>query len=160
MTRPLWSSRLMKEFEFRQYINGQWVDANHGGTWELVNPATEEIIGVMPFGDASDARDALDFAAAAFPKWSRMTPYERGDILYRAAEWILARVDELAGVTTEECGKPLRESTAEWRSATNYLKWFAEEGKRAYGRTIPARLSSRRILVVRQPVGVVGTITA
>jgi succinate-semialdehyde dehydrogenase/glutarate-semialdehyde dehydrogenase len=100
----------MKEFVFRKYVNGQWRDANHGGVWDLVNPATEEMIGAIPFGDASDARDALDFASAAFPKWSRMTPYERGDVLYRAAEWILARVDDLAVITTEESGKPLRES--------------------------------------------------
>jgi succinate-semialdehyde dehydrogenase len=148
------------EFIFKQLINGEWVDANNGGTWDLLNPATEEVIGVMPFGDASDARNALDFAAAAFPKWSRKTPYERADVLMKAAEWINARLDDLARISTEESGKPLRESKAEWRSATNYLAWFAEEAKRAYGRVIPSRVASRRVMLVQQPIGVVGVITA
>lgn len=147
-------------YTFKQLINGAWRDAAKGGRWELINPATEEIIETLPFGDANDANAAIDAAAAAFPAWASKTPYERGDILLAAADWILQRVDELAVITTEESGKPLSESTAEWRSATNYLKWFAEEGKRAYGRIIPARVGTRRIQVSHQPMGVIGTITA
>jgi succinate-semialdehyde dehydrogenase / glutarate-semialdehyde dehydrogenase len=147
-------------YVFKQLINGAWVDAAKGGIWELVNPATEELIEILPFGDAEDANAAIEAAAAAFPAWAAKTPYERGDILLAAAEWILKRLDELARITTEESGKPLSESLAEWRSATNYLKWFAEEGKRAYGRIIPARVETRRIQVSHQPMGVVGTITA
>jgi acyl-CoA reductase-like NAD-dependent aldehyde dehydrogenase len=147
-------------YVFKQLINGAWVDAVKGGTWELVNPATEELIEVLPFGDAEDANGAIEAAAAAFPAWAAKTPYERGDILLAAAEWILKRLDELARITTEESGKPLSESLAEWRIATNYLKWFAEEGKRAYGRIIPARVETRRIQVSHQPMGVIGTITA
>jgi succinate-semialdehyde dehydrogenase / glutarate-semialdehyde dehydrogenase len=147
-------------YPFKQLINGVWVDAANGGQWELINPATEEIIELLPFGDAEDANAAIEAAAMAFPAWSGKTPYERGDILLAAAEWILQRLDDLARITTEESGKPLSESLAEWRSATNYLKWFAEEGKRAYGRIIPARVGTRRIQVSHQAMGVIGTITA
>ncbi len=147
-------------FVFKQLINGEWVDARSGGTWDLVNPATEEVIMQVPFGSVYDAQAAVDFAQVAFRQWSQTTPYERADILKKAAAWILERVDAMAVITTEESGKPLRESTAEWRSAANYLRWFAEEAKRAYGRTIPALAAGRRITVLKQPIGVVGTITA
>lgn len=150
----------MTDFIFKQLINGQWVDANSGNTWALVNPATEEVLMDIPFGDASDAQAALDSAAAAFPSWSKKTPYQRAEVLMKAAALVLERAEEMAVITTEECGKPLSESLAEWRSAANYLIWFAEEGKRAYGRVIPARVPNRRIMVIHQPVGVVGTITA
>ncbi|MCA0454617.1 MAG: NAD-dependent succinate-semialdehyde dehydrogenase [Chloroflexi bacterium] len=150
----------MSDFIFKQLINGEWVGASNGGTWALLNPATEEKLLDIPFGDAEDARAAIDAAAAAFPAWSRKTPYQRAEVLMKAADWILARVDELAVITTEESGKPLSESLAEWRSAANYIIWNAEEAKRAYGRTIPARLATRRIMVLQQPLGVVGTITA
>jgi succinate-semialdehyde dehydrogenase len=150
----------MSAFVFKQLINGEWVDAHSGNTWDLVNPATEEIIMQVPYGSVYDAQAALDFAAAAFHQWSKTTPYERASILRKAADWILERVDDMAVITTEESGKPLRESTAEWRSAANYLRWFGEEAKRAYGRTIPAMAQGRRISVLRQPIGVVGTITA
>jgi acyl-CoA reductase-like NAD-dependent aldehyde dehydrogenase len=150
----------MSGFMFKQLINGEWVDARDGGLWDLVNPATEEVIMQVPFGGVYDVQAALDFAAAAFRKWAQTTPYQRAEVLVKAAQWILERVDEMAVITTEESGKPLRESLAEWRSAANYLRWFAEEGKRAYGRTIPALLNGRRIMVIKQPIGVVGTITA
>lgn len=150
----------MSDFIFKQLINGEWVDASKGKTWSLVNPATEEILMEIPFGDAADAQTAIDAAAAAFPAWSRKTPYQRAEVLMKAAQWILERVEAIAPITTEECGKPLGESLAEWRSAANYLIWNAEESKRAYGRTIPARTTSRRIMVIPQPLGVIGTITA
>lgn len=150
----------MSDTRFQQLIAGEWVNAQHGGTWDLINPATEEIIQQVPFGDASDASAAIDAAQIAFPAWSQRTPYERAEVLMVAAEWILARADELARITTEESGKPLSESAAEWRSASNYFKWFAEECKRAYGRIIPARVATRRIHVQPQPLGVVGSITA
>ncbi|MBN8619281.1 MAG: NAD-dependent succinate-semialdehyde dehydrogenase [Anaerolineae bacterium] len=150
----------MTLFTYKQLINGQWVNALKGGVWPLVNPATEQVLMDVPFGDADDAVAAIDAASAAFPAWASQTPYQRAEVLMKAAAWILERVDELAVVTTEESGKPLSESLAEWRSAANYIIWNAEEGKRAYGRTIPARLATRRIMVMQQPLGVVGTITA
>lgn len=150
----------MSEYRFQQLIDGEWVNAQHGGTWDLINPATEEIIQQVPFGGTSDASAAINAAQTAFSTWSQRTPYERAEVLMTAAEWILARADELASITTEESGKPLSESAAEWRSASNYLRWFAEECKRAYGRIIPARVATRRIHVQPQPLGVVGSITA
>jgi acyl-CoA reductase-like NAD-dependent aldehyde dehydrogenase len=150
----------MSEYHFQQLINGEWTDAASGGTWDLVNPATEAVIQQVPFGDRRDAEAAIEAAHTAFKSWSRTTPYERAEILITAADWLLHRAEELARYTTEESGKPLSESLAEWRSAANYLKWNAEECKRAYGRIIPARTGTRRIHVQHMPVGVVGTITA
>jgi len=150
----------MSDFHFQQLIGGQWTDASDGGTWALLNPAHETLIQHIPFGGADDARAAIDAAAKAFPAWSRQTPYERGEVLFRTADWILARAEALARITTEEAGKPYAESLAEWRSAANYFRWNAEEGKRIYGRTIPARVATRRIHVQHQPIGVVATITA
>src|SRR5690606_25690738 len=145
---------------YQQLIDGEWVDAANGKTWDLVNPATEEVIAQIPFGDAVDAQAAIDAAATALPGWASKTPYERAQIMHRAAAWIRERIDELAVITIEESGKPLREATGEWNTGANLLEWYAEEGKRAYGRVIPARLASRRIMVVHAPVGVVGVITA
>jgi acyl-CoA reductase-like NAD-dependent aldehyde dehydrogenase len=150
----------VSDFVFKQLINGQWQDASNGKTWNLLNPATEESLGLMPFGNGDDAQAAIDAAAAALPAWSHKTAYERADVLMKAAAWIRARVNDLAAISTEECGKPLRESSAEWQTGANLFEWYAEEGKRVYGRTIPSRKADRRIMVVYQAVGVVGTITA
>jgi acyl-CoA reductase-like NAD-dependent aldehyde dehydrogenase len=150
----------MTEFIHKQLINGRWVDANNGGTWDLINPATEAVIETLPFGGAADAQAAIDAAAAALPTWAGKTPYERAEVLKGAANWIRARLPELARITTEECGKPLREASGEWSTGAAFFEWYAEEGKRAYGRVIPDRKSSRRTLTIYQPVGVVGIITA
>ncbi|MBE2271734.1 MAG: NAD-dependent succinate-semialdehyde dehydrogenase [Anaerolinea sp.] len=150
----------MTVLTFKQLIGGEWVDALDGGTWALINPATETSLGDLPFGNANDARAAIDAAASAFPAWASKTVYERADILHRAAGWIRARIDELAVITTQECGKPLRESSAEWNTGANLLDWFAEEAKHSSGRVVPARKADRRLLVIHQPIGVVGTITA
>lgn len=147
-------------FPYQQLINGEWVDAADGGTWDLIDPATEAVIGVLPFGNARDARAAVDAAAAAFPAWSRKTPYERAEILIRAANWIRARVEELARITVEESGKPLREARGEWNTGANLLEYFAEESKRTYGRVIPSRNAAKRIHTLYQPMGVIGVITA
>jgi acyl-CoA reductase-like NAD-dependent aldehyde dehydrogenase len=150
----------MTHYTYKQLINGEWVDASNGGTWTLLNPATEESLGEMPYGNEADAAAAIDAAATAFKTWSRATPYERSAILMRAAAWIRERVDELAAITTEECGKPKRESAGEWNTGAALLEWYAEECKRTYGRVIPSRKPGRRISVTYQPVGVVGVITA
>jgi acyl-CoA reductase-like NAD-dependent aldehyde dehydrogenase len=147
-------------YHLKQLIGGEWVNAASNHTWDLINPATGAVLQQVPFGDRADASAAIDAAHKALPAWSALTPYDRGEMLLRAADWILARVDELARLTTEESGKPLSESTAEWRSATNHIKWFVEESKRAYGRIIPARIATRRIHVTLHPLGVVATITA
>lgn len=148
------------QLHYKQLIGGEWQNALAGGTWELLNPATEEVLGIIPYGGAEDAQAAMNAAAAALPAWSKKTPYERAEILMRAAAWIRARIDDLAVITTEESGKPLREARGEWTTGANLLEWYAEEGKRVYGRIVPARVATRRIMVMHEPVGVVGIITA
>jgi len=150
--------------EARLLIDGRWRDAAGGGRWPLVDPGRGEVVAEVPYARgadaAADAAAAVDAAQRAFATWSRLSPYQRAEVLERAASWIRTRADALARCTTEESGKPLAEAKAEWLSACNYLTWFAAEGARAYGRTIPARTPSRRIEVMLQPVGVVATITA
>ncbi|HKX75148.1 MAG TPA: NAD-dependent succinate-semialdehyde dehydrogenase [Acidimicrobiia bacterium] len=146
--------------EYRQYIGGEWTGAIGGGTWELVNPATEETIDLIPFGDGADAKAAVDAAAGAATPWAAKTAYERAAILAAAADLIESRADQFALVTTEESGKPLAQSKAEWLSCPNYFRWAAEEAKRVYGRWIPSRIATRRIDVTYRPVGIVGLITA
>jgi acyl-CoA reductase-like NAD-dependent aldehyde dehydrogenase len=147
-------------FTFKQLINGHWTDASNANTWQLIDPGSEDFIQDVPFGNADDAKAAIDAASATFPAWSQKNPYERAEVLLKAVEWIAPRVDAMAKITTEESGKPLSESKAEWLSCMNYLKWFASEGVRAYGRSIPARVGTRRIQVIHQPMGVVASITA
>jgi acyl-CoA reductase-like NAD-dependent aldehyde dehydrogenase len=148
----------------RQLIGGRWRDAHGGGRWPIVDPGSGEVVAEVPYGRGADAAvdavAAIDAAQAAFVDWSRLPPYRRGEVLEGAADWIRAHIDPLARCSSEESGKPLSEARAEWLSACNYLTWFAAEGARAYGRTIPSRTPSRRIEVKLQPVGVVATITA
>lgn len=146
--------------QYKMLINGEWRDAVDGGTWDVVNPATEEVIATVPFGAATEADQAIEAAYEAQPKWAAMTAYERAAILRDTADLIRSRVDELAPIMTRECGKPLGEARGEWGACADLFEWFAEEGKRAYGRTIPARKHGKRLLVIPQPVGVVATITA
>ena len=148
------------EYKYEQYIGGKWVSALNHGTWDVLNPATEEVVRVVPFGAGADCRVALEAAAAAFPAWSRLTAYARAIILKRTADLIRERVEELCHVTVLESGKPLLQAKGEWGVAADLFEWFAEEGKRAYGRVIPSRNASRRLIVLRQPLGVVGVITA
>ena len=144
----------------KQFIGGAWVDAASHKTWDVVNPATEEPIFAVPFGDGADCHAAIDAAAQALPAWSARTPYDRGAILAQAAAVMRARSAELGRQTVEESGKPLAEAIGEWKVAADLFDWFAEEGKRAYGRTIPSRNPQKRMLVLKQPIGVVGVITA
>lgn len=147
-------------FTYQQYIDGAWAGAGDGGTWDVVNPATEEVVHTVPFGGREDCRAAIEAAARAFPAWSRRTPYERGVILQKAAGRMRELADELARTTVLECGKPFAQARGEWLVSADLFDWFAEEGKRAYGRTIPSRVASKRMTVLRQPMGVIGVITA
>ena len=147
-------------FKYQQHIDGAWTGAANGGTWEVINPATEDSVRPVPFGGREDCRAAIDAAARAFPAWSRRTPYERGAILQKAAARMRELSDELARTTVLESGKPLAQARGEWIVAADLFDWFAEESKRAYGRTIPSRVASKRMTVLRQPMGVVGVITA
>ncbi|MSO61878.1 MAG: NAD-dependent succinate-semialdehyde dehydrogenase [Acidobacteria bacterium] len=147
-------------FTYQQHINGAWTGAAGGGTWDVINPATEEVVRSVPFGGRDDCHAAIEAAARAFPDWARRTPYERGAILQRAAARMREVADEAAHAMVLECGKPLAQARGEWLVGADLFDWFAEEGKRAYGRTIPSRVATKRMTVLRQPLGVVGVITA
>lgn len=147
-------------YHYQQLIDGTWSDADQGGTWDVVDPATEAVIRSVPFGGRLDADAAIDAADRAFRVWSRRTPWERGAILLETARLIRARADQLAITTVRESGKPVAQARGEWLVAADLFEWFAEEGKRASGRTIPSRVGSKRMTVLRQPLGVVGVITA
>jgi succinate-semialdehyde dehydrogenase len=144
----------------QNYINGQWLDALSGNTWNVQNPATEEIVATVPFGDERDAHAAIGAAHAAFPSWKRINSWQRADILKKVADLMRANLKELAAITTLEAGKPTLEAQGEWTVAAQFFEWYAEEGKRAYGKTIPANRNNKRMSVIYQPIGVVGHITA
>ena len=143
-----------------QWIDGAWVDAIDGGRRDVIDPATEQVIANVPYGGAADVVRAIEAAQRAFAGWRARTPYERGAILERAAQLMRDRAAQLAEVTVREAGKPLAEATREWQVAGDLFEWFAEEGKRVEGYTLPSRVASKRLLVVREPIGVVGVITA
>lgn len=146
--------------KYGQFIAGEWLPAQAGGVWDLVNPATEDVVEQVPFGDVVDARIALNAAHEAFETWSHTNPYQRAKYLEKAAVLLRERADKFAAITTEESGKPHNQAKGEWLSCPNYFLWAAEEAKRTYGRSIPARIEGRRIDVFYRPVGVVGLITA
>ena len=147
-------------YSYQLRIGGSWLPAVSGKTKVLYNPATEEALCELPYGDGEDCRLALDAAAAAFPEWSKKSAYERAAVLKRAADIMRERLDDLARTTTLESGKPLLQSRGEWGAGADLFEWYAEECKRAYGRVIPARNAAKRLVVLRQPLGVVGVITA
>src|SRR5205823_4506318 len=112
------------------------------------------------YGAAEDCHAAIDAAQRAFSSWAGRTPYERGAILKRTADLIRAQADRVARTTVRESGKPIGQARGEWLVAADLFEWFAEEGKRAYGRIIPSRVGTRRLTVLKQPIGVVGIVTA
>lgn len=144
----------------KNYINGAWLDALNGGTWSVINPATEETITTVPFGGVADVQVAIDAAVAAFPAWKNTNAWQRADILKRVADLMRARSKELAQVTIAEAGKPLPEANGEWVVAAQFFEWYAEEAKRNYGRVIPASRNNKRMSVISQPIGIVGIVTA
>ena len=143
----------------RAYIGGKWLDAASGATHAVVNPATREAIGTVPDMGAVEARRAIEAAAQAFPAWAAHTAKERAAVLRRWYELMMANQDDLATLMTAEQGKPLAESKGEIAYAAAFIEWFGEEGKRLYGDVIPGHQADKRIVVLRQPVGVVAAIT-
>ena len=141
------------------YINGRWVDANASRTIAVDDPATGEIIGSVPNLGAAETRHAIDAAAEAFVLWRKRTAKERAVILRRWFELMMASQEDLAYLMTVEQGKPLTESRGEVAYAASFLEWFGEEAKRVYGDTIPGHQADKRIVVVKEPVGVVACIT-
>ncbi len=141
------------------YIDGAWVAADSGKSFEVTNPATGEVIGTMPDGGAEDARRAIAAAHAAFPGWAGTTAYARSAILYKAWQLMMARQEDLARLMTIEQGKPLKASMTEVRYGADFLQWFAEEAKRVEGAVLPSARADQRFIVLRQPVGVVAAVT-
>ena len=146
---------------FRQqcFVNGGWVDAAGGATIPVTNPATGEKLGNVPAINAAGTEAAVAAAHAAFPAWAAKVAKERTTILRRWYDLIMANADDLAVLMTAEQGKPLAESRGEIAYAASFVEWFAEEAKRLYGDIIPGHQADKRILVLRQPVGVVAAIT-
>jgi succinate-semialdehyde dehydrogenase/glutarate-semialdehyde dehydrogenase len=140
------------------YIDGQWVDSTEGKRLDVINPATEEVIAQVAFGNRQDCQKAIAAAAKAMPAWMKLTAYERGKLLKKTADLMRDRADALARTLTMEQGKPLPEAKAEVLHSADTFEWFAEEGKRAYGQIIPNSLPGKRHFVIKHPVGVVGAI--
>jgi len=146
---------------FRQacLAGGRWIEAESGRTMPVRNPATGEVIGSVPAFGRAETRAAIEAASAAYPAWRAMLAKERSAILRRLYELMLANADDLALIMTSEQGKPLAEAKGEVAYAASFVEWFAEEGKRAYGDMIPQNQKGRRILVMKEPVGVFAAIT-
>lgn len=142
------------------FVGGEWIDsANSGKTFEVTNPANGEVIATLPDAGREDMQRAIDAAAAAQPEWAETTAQHRARIMQRAARIMHERKEHLARIMTLEQGKPLAESRGEIVYAASFIEWFAEEGKRVYGETVPAASPDKRILVIKRPVGVTAAIT-
>jgi succinate-semialdehyde dehydrogenase/glutarate-semialdehyde dehydrogenase len=141
------------------FIDGRWVPADSGGTVPVRNPATAETLGVIPNMGVAETRRAIAAAAKALPPWAARTAKDRAIVLRRWYDLMLQHQDDLAILMTAEQGKPLAESKGEIAYAASFIEWFAEEGKRLYGDIIPGHQSDKRIMVLRQPIGVVAAIT-
>lgn len=146
---------------FRQqcYVDGQWVDADSGATLDVSDPADQQVIGTVPNMGAEETARAIKAAEKALPDWSARTAKERSVCLRRLFDLMVEHQEDLAVLMTAEQGKPLAESRGEILYAASFLEWFAEEGKRVYGDTIPPHQSDKRIVVIKQPVGVCAAIT-
>lgn len=148
-----------KLFRQQAYIAGQWSDADGGDTIAVNNPATDETLGTVPKMGAVETRRAIDAAAAAYPEWRAKTGKERAGILRRWFELMMENQDDLGVLMTAEQGKPLAEAKGEVAYAASFIEWFGEEAKRVYGDTIPSHAADKRIVVLKEPIGVTAAIT-
>ena len=151
-------SNLAFKFE-KAYVNGQWMDADSQATIPVHNPATGELIGSVPNMGAAETRRAIDFANAALPAWRSKTAKERARILRNWFDLIMKNQEALAQLMTAEQGKPLIESRGEIAYGASFIEWFGEEAKRIYGETIPAHAKDKRLIVIKQAIGVCAAIT-
>ncbi|MGM4983094.1 MULTISPECIES: NAD-dependent succinate-semialdehyde dehydrogenase [Rhizobium] len=150
------SSRLLRD---TGYINGVWTAGGATKTFDVINPATGEVLATLPDMGAAETTAAIDAAYIAQVAWAARPAKERAVLLRRWFDLMIANADELAAILTVEMGKPLPEAKGEILYAASYVEWYAEEAKRIYGETIPAPSNDKRMVVIKQPVGVVGTIT-
>jgi succinate-semialdehyde dehydrogenase/glutarate-semialdehyde dehydrogenase len=153
---PLRDATLLKQ---KCYLDGCWCDANGNATIAVTNPATGETLGTVPKMGEAETRRAIDAAASALPAWRARTAKDRSSILKRWFELIMANQNDLAVIMTAEQGKPLAEAKGEISYAASFIEWFAEEGKRLYGDVIPGHTTDKRIIVIKEPIGVCAAIT-
>jgi succinate-semialdehyde dehydrogenase/glutarate-semialdehyde dehydrogenase len=153
---PLKDESLLRQANF---IDGKWVQADNGATLEVKNPATGEVVGEVPALGQAETRRAIEAASRAFPIWRATLAHERSVILRRLSDLMLQNTEDLALIMTLEQGKPLAESRGEIAYAASFIEWFAEEAKRVYGDTIPQPTRGRRIIVLKEPIGVFAAIT-
>jgi len=146
---------------FRQqcYVDGAWISADDRSTLEVRNPATGVLVGTIPKMGAVETKRAIEAANSAWPAWRTKTAKERSNILRKWFELMMANQEDLARLMTIEQGKPIAESRGEIAYGASFIEWFAEEGKRIYGDTIPSHASDKRIVVIKQPIGVCAAIT-
>lgn len=148
-----------KPFRQQAFIQGEWRDASHQQTIDVTNPANGQLLGTVPKMGADETRAAIEAANQALPAWRALTAKERAVILRRWFDLMMANQDDLAKLMTLEQGKPLAEAKGEIAYAASFIEWFAEEGKRIYGDTIPGHQADKRLIVIKQPIGVTAAIT-
>jgi succinate-semialdehyde dehydrogenase/glutarate-semialdehyde dehydrogenase len=141
------------------YVDGAWVDADGRATIEVRDPASNDIVGTVPKMGVEETRRAIEAASRAFESWKRTTAKQRAAILRKWFDLMIANQEDLAVIMTREQGKPLAESRGEVAYGASFVEWYAEEGKRVYGDIIPTVADSRRLMVIKQPVGVCAAIT-
>jgi succinate-semialdehyde dehydrogenase/glutarate-semialdehyde dehydrogenase len=141
------------------FINGEWRAARSGRTMPVVNPATGDTIGSLAYAERADLDEALEAAARGFETWKKVSAYERSKIMRKAANLLRERIELVATLMTMEQGKTIAEAKAEIHNGADTIDWFAEEGRRTYGRVIPARAEGIYQLVVKEPVGPVAAFT-
>ena len=148
-----------KFYRDKCYINGEWIGADSGETISVNNPATLKEIGTVPKCETAETKRAIEAANEAWPEWKAKSARQRSDILRKWFDLMIKNKEELAQIMTIEQGKPINESRGEIGYGASFVEWFSEEAKRVYGDTIPDPLTDRRIVVLKQPVGVVASIT-
>jgi succinate-semialdehyde dehydrogenase/glutarate-semialdehyde dehydrogenase len=146
-------------FRTQAYVDGQWLDADSGETTAVTNPANGEVIAQIARCGQAETRRAIEAAHRALPQWSGRTAKERAGIMRRMFELMMLHQEDLAQIMTAEQGKPIVEARGEVAYGASFLEWFAEEAKRVYGDTIPGPAADKRIVTIKQPIGVVGCIT-
>ncbi|RKZ83059.1 MAG: succinate-semialdehyde dehydrogenase (NADP(+)), partial [Candidatus Parabeggiatoa sp. nov. 1] len=146
-------------FHQQAYINGYWVDAHQQAVLDVTNPADQTVLGLVPNMGEAETREAIAAAQAAWPEWRSKTAKQRAAIMRQWFDLIMANQQDLAVLITAEQGKPLAESRLEVAYGASFIEWFAEEAKRVYGDVIPQPKSGQRIVVIKQPIGVVAAIT-
>src|SRR5690625_1412303 len=150
---------LINTSELKLYINGQWKHATDRATFQILNPSNKKPLANIPLGGRKEANDAIHAAEKSFTKWAKLTAYERGEYLLQLRDLLIEYKDELATIMSMEMGKVKKQAIEEVIQASSFLTWYAEEGKRVYGETIPGSQPHKRLLVIKQPVGVVAAIT-